>query len=265
MKRTEIPDIFYEQLLLDQLSTDKIEEFADGFSTEKIEDLRESNNDILSIYTPEKIAGAIRERLDAEAEEDTETKRIVPFKKQYRFITLAAAVLVLVFAGTLPFIMRNSSNRGAETGLENVRIKGLAPSLHIFLNSEGRIGLLQENAVVKENDLLQLSYIAAGKKYGTIFSIDGNGAVTLHFPKAANESVILESDGETPLKWSYKLDNAPRFEIFYFVTSDTDFSVNDVLYYAYAIADSIKSNQPEQLDLPEGYDLYSIILNKEDK
>ena len=160
--------------------------------------------------------------------------------------------------------MQKEQTGTAEIGLESTRIKG-ASYIQIYKNVANETLLLSDGSFVKENDLLQISYTALGKEYGTIFSIDGNGAVTLHFPQSEYDSAQLEKNGETALSWSYRLDNAPEYEKFYFVTSAIDFSVENVLSYAHTLAESSKNTQLNHLDLPAGYDQYTITLKKGDK
>jgi hypothetical protein len=52
-----------------------------------------------------------------------------------------------------------------------------------------------------------------------MFSIDGRGTVTRHFPLEKLESVRLEPKGEVSFPTSYQLDDAPGFERFILVTS----------------------------------------------
>ncbi len=255
MKTRETPDLFYEQLLLKELPVGKQEELNNAFSEEKIDSIKESNIEILNEYTPEKIGKEIREKLNKD--------KILPFTGQVRYISLAAAVLVLVFAGAFPFIIQKDQADRINIGLEGTRVKGTS-YIQIYKNTDNNAELLSDGSFAEENDLLQISYTSLGKKYGTIFSIDGNGVVTLHYPKLIEDSVQLENDGETALEWSYKLDNAPAYEKFFFVTSKNEFSVEDVLYYAYTLAESGNTGNSDWLGLPKEYDQFTLTLKKGD-
>lgn len=66
-------------------------------------------------------------------------------------------------------------------------------------------------------------------EYGVIFSVDGNGNITRHFPENTWQAGHLEQrNDETPLDFSYELDNAPDFECFIMVTSKKQFSLDDI-------------------------------------
>jgi hypothetical protein len=58
-----------------------------------------------------------------------------------------------------------------------------------------------------------------------LFSIDGNGTVTMHMADE-NRAVELAPGKMTTLPFAYKLDNAPKFETFYLLTSDEEFSID---------------------------------------
>ena len=61
-----------------------------------------------------------------------------------------------------------------------------------------------------------------------IVSIDGSGNVELHHPASETGAASLTRGTEQPLPKGYKLDAAPRFERFFFITSKTPGSL-DVL------------------------------------
>ena len=44
---------------------------------------------------------------------------------------------------------------------------------------------LKNEAIATEGDCIQITYIAAGAKYGSIISIDGNGYLSQHYPEYA--------------------------------------------------------------------------------
>jgi hypothetical protein len=78
--------------------------------------------------------------------------------------------------------------------------------------------------------VLQVSYVALGRPYGVIFSIDGAGVVTLHHPTSAEgEQALVDLDGAVPLPSAYELDDAPRFEKFFFVTALHPLDVTAIL------------------------------------
>ncbi len=92
-----------------------------------------------------------------------------------------------------------------------------------------------------------------------IFSVDGNGTVTVHYPYSGNESANLVMNEKTSLKSSFILDTAPKYEKFYFVTSYQKFDISG-LYSGNSeelsvILDVYSKNSEYQID--------EFLLNKE--
>ncbi len=107
--------------------------------------------------------------------------------------------------------------------IPSYRTKGLTPSLTVYQKT-GRVLRLTDGHTNVQGDVLQIAYIAGGRKYGMIFSIDGNGAVNYHLPVGKAYPVKLKARGEHVLPQAYQLDDAPDFERFFFLSSDHPFS-----------------------------------------
>jgi hypothetical protein len=113
---------------------------------------------------------------------------------------------------------------------EYVRLKGMEPSLSIYRQtSSGEVREISPGERAAAGDTLQIAYIAAGAEHGIIFSVDGRGTVTLHFPASPFESDQLRTGGEVALPYSYVLDDSPRFERFYLVAASAALDVAGVL------------------------------------
>ena len=95
---------------------------------------------------------------------------------------------------------------------------------------QGReIQALNNGDFAHSGDIIQITYNAGSDAYGVIFSVDGNGNITRHFPENSwNAAQMLRSNDEIPLDFSYELDNAPDFECFILVTSKNEFSLEDI-------------------------------------
>lgn len=108
----------------------------------------------------------------------------------------------------------------------HTRIKGNphTPALVIYQKTPSGVIKLREEHTNLQNDVLQIAYVSAGKPYGMIFSIDGNGTVTRHLPTRKFEPVKLKTKGEHVLAQAYQLDDAPKIERFFFLCSDAPFS-----------------------------------------
>ena len=104
---------------------------------------------------------------------------------------------------------------------------------------------------MRQGDQLRIGYRAAGRPYGAIFSIDGRGVLSQHLPGTGERAVALQPSGTTFLDFSYELDDAPRWEVFYLVTADAPFDLEPVrrsVRAAAAAADRV----PAGLALPRG-------------
>ena len=140
-----------------------------------------------------------------------------------------------------------------------IRAKG-APELLVYREGSRSAELLPNGAVAREGDVVQIKYVPAGRRFGTIVSIDGRGAVTLHYPESAGGSTELESGATSALNYAYQLDDAPGFERFFFVTAPERFRASDVVDSARRLA--LGGARTGALDLPEGFEQASVLLTK---
>jgi len=104
---------------------------------------------------------------------------------------------------------------------DDTREKGLEARLEIYRPSQA--APLADGATARAGDLLQLAYVSAGAPYGVIVSVDGRGAVTLHWPEGGGPAARLARGKAVPLAHAYQLDDAPRFERFFLVTGAKPF------------------------------------------
>ena len=256
MNERKVPQLYIEQMLLNELPREReLEINQDDEVQKRLTLLKDSNEQILAAYPPATIAKEIGVRVWRDR--NPASTSIL----QNRSLMLLAAAFILFLAGVLPFILR--STEPVQSGDELYRVKGMDPDITIFRKTTEQIEELSEDIVVKENDLLQISYNAVDTVYGTILSIDGNGVVTLHFPEQEGASMLLEHDGDVALDYSYKLDDAPGFERFFFVTGDDAFLLDAVVNAAKKLAGTKSTGRKGSLDLPEGLNQISITLTKE--
>ena len=143
-----------------------------------------------------------------------------------------------------------------------VRIKGDAVLTIDRLAGVGSERLAQ-GASVHAGDRLQLQYRAGDRGHGTIVSIDGGGVATLHFPSSPVASTRLREGGIVALDHSYELDDAPRFERFFFVTTGIDqaIDVDMVMRAAKALA-SRADAQSAALEVAAGHEVVAVRLDK---
>ena len=232
-EKNRVLDIDIERYALGELPADRIEmvEAALKASPEAeamLAAIEADNAAILADYPPRLMAVRIAERARTANESRVQSRRrfLVPLMSA----TVAAAAAVAVML-VLP---RNDNRQGVSEAAhrddrEIILTKGKqdTPSLLIFRKTGQTKELLSQGAVASAGDLVQLKYLGNGRKHGVIFSVDGRGAITLHYPQSENQPTVLEKKAILPS--SIELDDAPEFERFFFVTSDKPIDVADIL------------------------------------
>lgn len=243
-----------QTLILEQINAGEIpaNEYKEADRDARLSELKASDREILAQYSAADMQKLVAAKLAARsAAQETDltsatlnaanksAPRIVRFPSQ-RIIQFAAAAAVLCLALMLPLFMKNGSAGAAagadggaagmtlEAAASGERAKGVGPRMYLYRKEGSDAVRLENKALAHEGDILQISYIASGAKYGFILSIDGNGCVTQHYPEYGDTAVLLSSEGEVPLEYSYKLDDAPSFERFLLITADKEFNIREV-------------------------------------
>jgi hypothetical protein len=225
-------DIDIERYVLGELPEDRAKALEqildlDAETRARVEAIKADNRAILEAYPPHLMAVQIGARAEEATAKRAAARRRVMIPAISAVIATTAAVLVVVI---LPYGPPSESMNSGHDVLEVTRIKGpTEPTLYVFRQGEKGEVALNEETAVSAGDVIQLKYAAKGQKYGIIFSVDGRGAVTLHYPASKGESAKIEPRGVHALQYSYELDDAPRFERFFFVTAEKPFDVSDVL------------------------------------
>ena len=152
-----------------------------------------------------------------------------------------AAVLVVAF-GIFSVVVLNrqtdivndtSAASGMNVAMADVdngtRIKGMTAGLEVWKKMGDSAVQMVNLGEAREGDEIQLRYRVPQKCFGMLFSMDGNGTVTMHMGEG-NRAVELEPGKMTTLPFAYKLDNAPKFEKFFLLTSGEmfEFDGNDI-------------------------------------
>lgn len=232
------------QLLLEEIlnGEKKAEDYYQLYGKENLdkalEEMKKENEEILIEYPIEKIQKSIKQKRTASS-------------SRFDFHTItywapgfaAAAVLACIFVGpnlknrisTFSEASKNTSgityDISEETIPSPIRIKGQENpmSLKLYKKKGNTAEILSDKALAKEGETIQISYVPGTNKYGYIFSIDGNGNLTNHFPESGFKSKkLMLNASETLLDYSYTLDNAPDFESFIFVASDKPFEMTSI-------------------------------------
>ncbi|MCL2763988.1 MAG: hypothetical protein FWD40_01750 [Treponema sp.] len=185
------------------------------------------------------------------------------------FLGICAAALVVVIS--LPLLIFNNS---AQTEFGD-RMKGASAdngsielSVYVREDVSGESVRLSDNSGISEGNTIQLVYRVSGaEKYGVIFSIDGRAYVTMHYPYTPWQSTLLVSGRAVPLEEAFTLDDAPDYEIFFFVAGDDPVDIRDVLSTAGQLALLIEDNPMDALRIGTAafsdYELKVFTLIKE--
>ena len=300
MKDRRVPDLYIEKLLLDELpEAQKRQLLSDPDVVRRLERLRAENRRILEQYPPEQMAKVIRNRRESNGQAESARERAggrvsahrpaahrmsvnrPPTRRSplnWARLIPAVSFALLVVAGGLLLVTRGPSLFGPQSQAEQVRVKGgsaaeaaagpaaeqrqSGQALTVYMKTDSGARELASGDRVHAGSTVQLAYTAGTYRYGTILSIDGRGAVTLHFPASAATGQELDGEGEVPLPFAYTLDDAPEFERFFFAASDRPFSVEKVIRAAEELAESPQASKTRELDLPRGVQQSAILLLK---
>jgi hypothetical protein len=210
---------------------------------------------------------ALAERLRALRASDADIRRrglaspaAAPRARRLRPLMWGAVAAALALVIVLPL------SRGARPAGE--RFKGSAgmAELRVYLKKEGARPLPAEGAVFHEGDTIQLAYTvrdAGDNPYGVIFSIDGHSALTLHYPYTPDSAARLRTGRQTFLEEAYTLDDAPDYEVFFFVVSDKPLAVKEILKTARQLAGNPETAPERGPSVFKNYKLAVLRLRKE--
>lgn len=142
----------------------------------------------------------------------------VPLWGIVSFPLAAAAVLAVMLTGL--------QISGPESS-EHLKGGGGAKLFIYRETSNGKAESLQPEVHVTAGDRLQASYFAPTPLQGAILSIDGDRNIMVHLA-SEGRSVSLVPGKENPLSYSYELDKAPQYEVFFLFTSEHPFEIENL-------------------------------------
>ncbi len=239
-----IPDWKLEKYLTGDLPAEEMREIREMEATDEIfagrvKMLREDNAAILKKLPFEKLSEKIATMPGRSNAEAGNTVRV-----NFKLVKLAAAAaLVLAVVTVALFSQRSISQEGGTvlataantqlmemamadvSGDDGVRIKGLSARMEVWKKTGDSAVQMENLGEAREGDEIQLRYAVAEKCFGLLFSMDGNGTITMHMGEG-NRAIGLEPGKMTTLPFAYKLDNAPKFEKFFFLTSKSEFELD---------------------------------------
>lgn len=261
-----LPDWLVERAALDEVapaSRDRLERADPRELADRVAALRDDNAAELARYPAGSQVAQIEARIAAEARQRAAHWR----RRRLGWLGLAtSAAALLVVARFVPD--RTATDAPRSTGVtqgDGTRVKGAA-RLVAFRQAGEQVERLAEDTVVHAGDVIQLRYNAGGQRFGVIASVDGAGVVTLHFPlrEDAPPEATAVSLETTTLPNAYALDDAPRFERFFFITANGPIDVPQTLAALRALArrEDSATASPE---LPAGVRPWSLRLRKPDR
>lgn len=246
-----------------------VEEIAAGERAGAVDEaelaaIRASNAAILAAHPAAAVAAEVGRRAGQRmAERRAQRQRTM----WYGVPTLAAAAAVAVVllrqgpeATTTPEPSVFGDMSQGEAG-DGVRVKGLQSHLLLHRQVGEAAEQLRAPARAGAGDVLQVSYVAAGARYGVVASLDGAGVVTLHFPAEAGGSTALQQGGAVRLAQAYELDAAPNFERFVFVTAEAPIDAARVVAALKTIAPYADATS-RPLALPASWAQSSFLVEK---
>jgi hypothetical protein len=265
--RKTINNLLLERYVLGELPEEDAREIEDRLASEpelaqRVRAIKQSDERILAEYPPSIFA----KRIEAKSKAPEKAASLIGIWRGNRRLRTAvysfgcAAALACFFIALFPaFFPGSSIDYSME---ESILVKGNT-GLEIFRQTDNGYEQLADNASVTKGDRFQLKYKAGNAVFGAIFSIDGNGNVTLHFPDRIGSSPRLVAGGDVALLDAFELDDAPGFEKFFFVVSKSSFEVQPVLDKARALALSGMNTRTAKLELDPALAQVSLTLVKE--
>lgn len=261
-----IPMLTLERYALGELAPAERQELEQRLARDpgvqrQLDALGRENAHILATYPPQLTVPAIERRLRMQRAAAQLRRPAV------RWPLLAPLGGALAAAGlALVLLQPGASPQQSADQPEVTRIKGLRAQLLIFAKpaAGAELHTLADGDAVQAHELVQVGYVAAGKQHGVVVSIDGRGETTLHFP-AAPELTTRLGAGQVLLPSAYELDDAPRFERFFLVTSARPISTAAVLAAARKLASDEGKASTARLALPPDLEQTSLLLLKYNK
>ncbi len=254
-----IPDLLLEQFLCDDLPRAEHDALQARLTrspeaSARLELLRQEHARLRARYPSAVQAAQIQTRRDAVAARAPTTRRLRAGGAAAA-LTLAASLAAVVWWPSPP-------KPAPHVLTDTTRVKGLEHGLVIHRARGDEAQRLQDEAVVRAGDTLQLGWRLEGDAYAAIYSLDGRGVVTRHFPASGDDAKTLgQSRGS--LAVAYQLDDAPRFERFFLITSEAPFALKPVHNAITALASDLNEAAQAPLTLPSPLTTRALLVRKE--
>lgn len=272
MSHETYSEYYLERYILGELPEEDAQEIRRRASSDPeilaaLEHIESSNRTILLRYPPSAIKENLLQRVaGARKSEKGRLIRKTLFRRVL-YVASACAAAFIIFVIVHPSLRKEGIRVGPQAGEEYSQAKGAEAldmsktQLLVFRRNKDGVEMLADGSLSKAGDLLQLAYVAAQAPYGIILSIDGRGGVTLHYPEG-DKTTNLTQNKRVLLPHAIELDDAPGFERFFFLTSDSPIDAAGIMATARSLAADPGSARVEKLGVPEGIEQSSIMILK---
>lgn len=256
-------DFYLEQALVGEASPEVMARIAaDPLAKQKLQDLKAENEAFLTRYPPRFLATRIQEKsLAKQAEAQGSDGWISAIRGFFGHKTGRGALLglagglplalVLMFFAVQAFMGSIGNFDGsAMVVMDDTRTKGMEQGLLVYRQESAGSSELKNNSPIDAFENIQIAYRPGDGSFGFIFSLDGRGRLTLHYPESFGASPVMQAGSQTLLPFAYQLDDAPNFERFYLAVSKSDFNLQTVWADLEQQVEKILANQGPQLTNP---------------
>lgn len=234
--------------------------------------LAKSNANIILKYPPKQMAAQIVRRYKKEIASRIFKPKTNIFHNGWLFLCISICTLLLFLF--MRQVVHREHWRGAWIGNDvpadnhnrsfvfmpavpsRREVMPLPSRLDIFKNHYPKAVQLKSGDTVVEGDEVQVQY-QTQRLFGVIFSVDGAGVVSLHYPSEAEGSTAL-AQGTHLLRFAFILDDAPGFEKFFMVASKKPVSVEQVTI----AAKQVKSDNDSLLLPDDDFEIDEFVLHK---
>ncbi|MBR2272547.1 MAG: hypothetical protein IJ912_09560 [Fibrobacter sp.] len=227
----KISDFKLERYLLGELPEKEMRDFqerelSDEIFAARVREMREQGKRFVAENPFEALEAKMDDVDDSANDEDNVISGM--------WLKVAAALVIALGVFSMVVLNRNVETYSGESATMEVamanvddgtRIKGMSASLEVWKKTGDSAVQMVNLGDASEGDEIQLRYRVPQKCFGMLFSMDGNGTVTMHMGDG-NNAIELEPGKMTTLPFAYKLDNAPKFEKFFLLTSQNSFAID---------------------------------------
>ena len=261
-----ISDFKLEQWLQGELSAKESERIESAIQSDpvvhnRVEEMKRQGQELLDQYPPNAFRRDVEQKwkrlVAQEAHQETSQWILGSWKPFAGVLAVCLAIFVIV----PPFLGEEESGSGGDN---SYRIKGDAVHLMVHLvENDTQKQQLVGGERVQAGDRIQLSIRQAKGRSFVVFSIDGSGVLTPHYPmgdKAKREEKPFFS-----LPTSYQLDDAPAFETFYLVSAEEELIKSDLLAKAKQALKSTSFLPSFRALLPKAVLVNEVSLKKDEQ